>query len=74
MTQNEPAARHLICPNHGEERIRLEEDPQDDSIARCPNCRFACQNYIKYPVAQVMDTATGKPVMRNILTNEQVNP
>lgn len=70
MTEN--AEARLVCPNHGDSTVYLEEMPGDDGRVYCPSCGYDCQNFIKYPVAQVTDLRTGELSYRNVLTGEKV--
>ena len=63
---------YLICPNlHGGEKTRLEE-MADDYWVECPDCDFTSQNFLKYPVAAVIDRKTGLFTLKNVLTGEKV--
>ena len=61
------------CPGEPPaERVYLEEHPTDDEVAYCLECAYTCQNFIKYPVSQVMDMKTGELYQKNMLTGERV--
>ena len=61
----------LVCSKHpGEGPFYLEELPDDDHIVRCPECGEEWQNFIKYPVAEVVDLGTGETFLKNVLTGE----
>ena len=64
---------YIICPNK-EHRIetRMEEHPEDDSVAECPDCDYTCQNVLKYPVAEIFNHTTNETYLKNVLTGERV--
>lgn len=64
----EPGER-LICPNHGDEAVRLVECEDEEDTVECPLCEYACQNFLKYPVAQVTNR-NGEQYLKNVLTGE----
>ena len=63
----------LVCPNHGDERSYLVEVRDDDSLAECPRCQYVCQNFLKYPVAEVWNRTDGTKYLKNMLTSEIVS-
>ena len=74
MTNIEPE-EYLTCPNHGEQIVRLAIQDQDaDWMVECPLCGYQCQNFLKYPVAEVHKRTTGETYLRNVLTGELVAP
>ena len=69
----------LICPNHPTEppsaRRYLYEMEDDDATVEClsDGCDYACQNFVKYPVAQVVEFSTGKIRLKNVMTGEYLS-
>ena len=64
--------QYLTCPNHSPEHPRLVYDKYDDSVAICMECGFTCQNFIEYPIAEVIDMETMETRFRNVITGEYV--
>ena len=62
---------YLTCPMHGEEHPRLVEAEDDDSMVECLRCDYVFQNVLKYPIVQVVNTATGEKYSKNALTGER---
>ena len=73
MKRTPEDGEYLTCPNHGERKVRLWEDPDDDSVAMCPDCNYACQNFLRYPIAEVHNHRTGERYLRDMLTGEVVD-
>lgn len=68
----------LVCPNHPDEnatlatRVYMVEDVEDVDVVVCPQCGNESQNFIRTPVAVVVELATGKTRAKNMLTGEYV--
>ena len=66
----------LVCPRHPMEppsaRRYLVECEDDDSVVEClmDGCGYTCQNFIKYPIAEVHNFTTGETYLKNVLTGE----
>ena len=67
--ENIAEERHLICPNCSDKR-RLVEDETDETEMECLFCNYRCQNYLKYPLAQVVKRGTCEIVFQNVFTGE----
>ena len=73
-TENAEQEKHLLCPRHGATTVRMKENPEDDTRVWCPECRYNCPNYLKYPVAEVVELGTGRVYLMNVLTGEREPP
>lgn len=69
-TETEPED-YLTCPNHGDERVRLVESTESDDTVECLRCDYTCQNFLKYPVAEVTNLR-GERYLKDVLTGEIV--
>lgn len=71
----EDTTGRLVCPNKyhllSDTPAYMDEDPEDDSIVVCPLCKYVFQNLLKYPVMEMVDTATGETHLKNMLTGER---
>ena len=66
--------KRLVCSNHPGQRVYLEPAGETDDNVRCPECGQTWPNYLKYPVAQVIDLTTGEIHCQNVLTGEKHTP
>ncbi len=64
----------LICPNHpqnpGDQLFYMVETSDDDSLVICPRCDYACQNFLKYPTAEIYNRSSREFYIKNMLTGE----
>ena len=67
-------AEYLVCPNHGEEIVRLVEMENKDEWVECLRCEEIYPNLLKYPVQQVHNRSTGEMYLKNVLTGEIIEP
>ena len=61
---------YLTCPNDGQ---RLVEHEEDEGMVECLLCEYVCQNFLKYPVAEIYVWSTGERYLKNFLTGERVS-
>ena len=64
----------LVCPNRGEEIVRLVEVEDDDEWVECLRCEEVYPNVLRYPVQLVHTTTTGRSYLKNVLTGEIIEP
>ena len=67
-------AEYLVCPNHGEEIVRLVEMEDEDERVECLRCEEVYPNLLKYPVQQVHNRSTGEMYLKNVLTGGIIEP
>ena len=65
---------YLVCPHHGKDRVRLVVQLEFDWMVECLRCGYQCQNFLKYPVAEVFNSTTRQTYLKNVLTGEIVEP
>ena len=62
---------HLVCTRHGDRRVRMTEQKDNEMVLECPECDCTFQNIFRDPFVEVVSPRTGRAAMRNLLTGEE---